>query len=116
MGATVSCYSEPMEDVPHPRLHKRKNTYCLRASYPADLLHLFKGKERWKSLGTSDYREAVRRSAPRVRLSMPRWTGSGQPTWVHQRTYLSKRSSGYVARLTSSPFGNGEPARWSRHL
>lgn len=61
MVATVTCYSERMEDVSHPRLHKRKNTYYLRASFPADLVHLFKGKERWKSLGTTDHREALRK-------------------------------------------------------
>src|SRR3569833_1686198 len=61
MVATVSCYSERMEDVSHPRLHKRRNTYYLRASFPADLAHLFNGKERWKSLRTNDHREALRR-------------------------------------------------------
>lgn len=90
MGATVSCYSEPMEDVPHPRLHKRKNTYYLRASYPADLLHLFKGKERWKSLGTSDYREAVRRvraasSAFDAEMDRLRATEAGPPANLSQR-------------------------------
>lgn len=90
MGATVSCYSEPMEDVPHPRLHKRKNTYYLRASYPADLLHLFKGKERWKSLGTTDYREAVRRVRAAsadfdAEMERLRATEAGPPANLSQR-------------------------------
>ncbi|HEY8335292.1 MAG TPA: site-specific integrase [Tardiphaga sp.] len=50
-----------MEDMAHPRLHKRKNTFYLRASYPTDLLHHFKGKEQWKSLGTTDHRDALRK-------------------------------------------------------
>jgi hypothetical protein len=50
-----------MEDVSHPRLLKRKNVYYLRASYPADLVSRFGSKERWKSLGTSDHREALRK-------------------------------------------------------
>jgi hypothetical protein len=61
LGATVSCYGEHMEDMAHPRLHKRKNTFYLRASYPTDLLHHFKGKEQWKSLGTTDHRDALRK-------------------------------------------------------
>jgi hypothetical protein len=50
-----------MEDVSHPRLHERKNVFYLRASYPADLVSQFKSKERWKSLGTRDHREALRK-------------------------------------------------------
>lgn len=50
-----------MEDVSHPRLHKRGSVFYLRASYPADLVPQFKSKERWKSLGTRDHREALRK-------------------------------------------------------
>lgn len=34
------------------RLLKRDATYYFRAKYPADLRHLFKAGDRWKSLGT----------------------------------------------------------------
>jgi len=40
------------------RLLKRDATYYFRAKYPADLRHLFKAGDRWKSLGTKELADA----------------------------------------------------------
>ena len=40
------------------RLLKRDATYYFRAKYPADLQHLFKAGDRWKSLGTKELADA----------------------------------------------------------
>ncbi|MEO6381074.1 MAG: DUF6538 domain-containing protein [Nitrobacter sp.] len=79
-----------MEDVSHPRLLKRKNTYYLRASYPTDLLHLFKGKERWKSLGTTIRNDALRKvraasAAFDVEMDRLRAVDAGPPVTLDQR-------------------------------
>ena len=104
MVATVDCYSEPMEEVSHPRLHKRKNTYYLRAAYPADLLHQFKGKERWKSLRTADYREALRRVRAEsadfdAEMERLRATGSGPPQNLTQREIVRLCGKAYDAAI-----------------
>ena len=45
------------------RLMRRGSVYYFRARYPADLRHLFRAGDRWKSLRTSDFRKAKRRLA-----------------------------------------------------
>ncbi|GMO30509.1 integrase [Bradyrhizobium ottawaense] len=121
MGATVSCYSEPMEEVPHPRLHKRKNTYYLRASYPADLLHLFKGKERWKSLGTSDYREAVRRvraasSAFDAEMDRLRSTDVGPPANLSQQEIVRLCGKAYEFAIRQWGARPGGPVIYEKFI
>lgn len=57
--ATPDCYAGAGDDMPD-RLMKRGATYYFRARYPTDLRDHFTARERWKSLGTTDFREAKR--------------------------------------------------------
>ncbi|UWU65549.1 site-specific integrase [Bradyrhizobium sp. NC92] len=110
-----------MEDVPHPRLHKRKNTYYLRASYPADLQHLFKGKERWKSLGTSDYREAVRRvraasSAFDAEMDRLRATDVGPPANLSQQEIVRLCGKAYEFAIRQWGARPGGPVIYEKFI
>ncbi|UPK23868.1 site-specific integrase [Bradyrhizobium sp. 195] len=110
-----------MEDVPHPRLHKRKNTYYLRASYPADLLHLFKGKERWKSLATSDYREAVRRvraasSAFDAEMDRLRATDVGPPANLSQQEIVRLCGKAYEFAIRQWGARPGGPVIYEKFI
>jgi hypothetical protein len=56
----------------YPGLVRRKARWYLRSRIPADLTDFLKRAEVWRSLGTVEYREAIRRY-PSARLTLQRW-------------------------------------------
>jgi hypothetical protein len=80
----------------HPGLMRRGTRYYLRVRVPLDLINTIGRREIWKSLGTGDHREAVRRYFPaRTKL---------QQCFEQARRPGAGLSSGEVRRLASDCF------------
>jgi hypothetical protein len=63
--STLRCYTPRAMDVAkHPGLMRRGARYYIRVRIPLDLVETIGRSEIWKSLGTADHREAVRRYFP----------------------------------------------------
>jgi integrase len=83
-----------MDDMArYPGLVRRKARWYLRSRIPADLTDFLKRAEVWRSLGTVEYREALRRYTS-ARLTLQRWFDAQR-----RRRDIGEKLNGEVPRL-----------------